>query len=69
MSPVKTGDDQEARFIAGAGRDFQQSRIPPQGLGGLEVDAVHAQVGVALGRIELKVQAEANLYRFSHLLT
>lgn len=48
MTPVKTGDDQEARFIAGAGRDLQQSRIPPEGLGGLEVDAVLAQVGVAL---------------------
>ena len=48
MTPVKAGNDQEAEFIVGAGRDLQQSRIPPQGLGGLEVDAVLAQVGVAL---------------------
>ena len=69
MSPVKTGDDKEARFIAGAGRDLQQSRIPPKVLGGLEVDAVLAQVGVAFGGIKLKVHAEPNLYRFDPLLT
>lgn len=35
--------------------------------GGLGVDAVLEQVGVALDRIGLKVHVEPNLYRFSPL--
>ena len=64
MASSQTGNDQKAEFTAGSCRDFQQSRVPPEDLGDQEVDAVLAQVGVALAGIELKVQSEPNLYRF-----
>jgi hypothetical protein len=45
------GDHQEAGPAGGASWDLQQRRIPPERLGGEEVDAVLAQVGLALARI------------------
>jgi hypothetical protein len=64
VATSQTANDQEAGFTAGACRDFQQSRIPPEGLGGQEIYAVLKQVGVAFAGIELKVHSELNLYRF-----
>ena len=64
MTALQAGNDQKAGFTDGSCRDFQQSGVPPEGLGGQEVDAVLAQVGVALAGIELKVQSELNPYRF-----
>jgi hypothetical protein len=55
VATSQKGNDQEAGLTAGSCRDFQQSRVPSEGLGDQEVDAVLAQVGVAFGGIELKV--------------
>ncbi len=65
MTTPQKGDHQEAGLACGAGRDLQQSWIPPERLSGEEVDAVLAQVDLAFGGIELKVQCFPNLYLFS----
>lgn len=66
MTTAQKGDHQEAGLSGGAGRDLQQSWIPPERLSGEEVDAVLAQVGLALGGIELKVHCLPNLYLFNN---
>jgi len=65
VATSQKANDQEAGLTAGACRDFQQSRVPPEALGDQEVDAVLAQVGVAFGGIELKIHSELNLYCFT----
>ena len=64
VATSQTANDQEAGFAAGSCWNFQQSRIPPEGLGGQKINAVLKQVGVAFAGIELKVYSELNLYRF-----
>lgn len=41
-------------LLGGAGRDLQQSRIPPERQGGEDVEAVPTQIGFAFDEIELK---------------
>ena len=55
MLVVKARDDQEARFAAGAGGNFQEGWIVPKGLGRKEVDAVFLKVGSVFGGIEGEV--------------
>jgi hypothetical protein len=64
VATTQEADHQKADLSAGTGRDLQQGRIPPERLGGEEVDAVLAQVGLALGRIEFKNHYLLNLYLF-----